>query len=81
MIQASGLCQREECMLREYVLWKKALPLSSKAVLSNILRKTIYYRGGQYFCLQDVPKHKTVMEMFLQKGIDQEGLLEQFVIF
>lgn len=67
-------------MLREYVLWRKVLSLSSKAVLSNILRKLIYNHGSQYFCLQDVPKCKTVMEMSLQKGIDQEGLLEQFVI-
>lgn len=68
-------------MLRKYVLWRKALPLSSKAVLSNILRKIIYNHGGQYFCLQDVGKCKTVMEMILQKGLTQEGLLEQFVIF
>lgn len=63
-------------MLREYMFWRKALSLASKAVPSNILTKIMYNHGSQYFCLQDVLKCKTVMEMFLQKGIDQEGLLE-----
>ena len=77
-----GLCQREEPVLREDVLWRKAVSLSSKPVLlSNILRKIIYNKGDQYFCLEDVKKCKIVLETVLQnKLVKKDCWNKQFVI-